>query len=161
MGMEGKLRRISEFELAAYRKNPAKLYSSLFPASANTLADFGRITSLMQDVQKSPVGQRIRERALAGETPLQEDVEALQQEMQNVLKDFPQFANAMANAAPGLTKDKKQLSLHKAWNCLDYLFTGKAWGTDGSVLGRTIFGGCSRPWRGGVNRVFQRSPGIL
>jgi hypothetical protein len=25
--MEGKLRRISEFELAAYRKNPAKLYS--------------------------------------------------------------------------------------------------------------------------------------
>ena len=29
MGMEGKLRRISEFALAAYRKNPAKLYSDL------------------------------------------------------------------------------------------------------------------------------------
>ena len=29
MGMEGKLRQVSEFELAAYRKTPAKLYSDL------------------------------------------------------------------------------------------------------------------------------------
>ena len=69
MGMEGKLRRVSEFELAAYRRNPAKLYSELFPRSPTTLADFGKITSAMQNVQKSEVGRRIQERALAA-TPL-------------------------------------------------------------------------------------------
>src|SRR5579859_3688438 len=52
MGMECRLRRISEFELAAYRKDPAKLYSDLFPSSPTALADFGKVTSLMKEVLK-------------------------------------------------------------------------------------------------------------
>jgi hypothetical protein len=145
MGMEGKLRRISEFELAAYRKNPAKLYSALFPASASPIADFGKIESLIEEVQKSPVGRRIRERTLAGENPFQEDTEALQLEMQNAFKQFPQFATAMANGRPGLGQDGKQLSLHKSWGCLHFLFTGRVWETDNSLLSQAIMGGAEIP----------------
>jgi hypothetical protein len=47
MGMEGKLRRISEFELAAYRKNPAKLYSDLVKHSRSEGAS--KLTSVMQE----------------------------------------------------------------------------------------------------------------
>jgi len=105
MGMEGKLRRISEFELAAYRKSPAKLYSELFPVSGATLADFGKITSAMQNVQQSEVGKRVRERALAGENPLPEDVEGLKREMEEVMRGFPGFAQAMKGHMPGLTEE--------------------------------------------------------
>ena len=155
MGMEGKLRRISEFELAAYRKSPAKLYSELFPVSGATLADFGKITSAMQNVQQSEVGKRVRERALAGENPLPEDVEGLKREMEEVMRGFPGFAQAMKGHMPGLTEDKKQLSLHKSWNVLHYLFTGKAWETDGSPLGKSILGGTEIP---DVNKVMGYGP---
>jgi hypothetical protein len=155
MGMEGKLRRVSEFELAAYRKNPAKLYSELFPSSPSTLSDFGKMTSLMQKAQQSPLGLRIRERALAGEPAIREDVEAFQRELQDLMKGFPQLAKAMEDGQPGLSKDKKQLSLHKSWSCLHYLFTGKAWETDNSVLGKAIVGGVEIP---DVNKVMGYGP---
>ena len=155
MGMEGKLRRVSEFELAAYRRNPAKLYSELFPRSPTTLADFGKITSAMQNVQKSEVGRRIQERALAGETPLPEDVETLKREMEEIMGGFPEFAKVMKQNMPGMTDDKKQLSLHKSWNCLHYLFTGKASETDGSALSKAIFGGAEIP---DVNKVMGYGP---
>ena len=73
MGMEGTLRRISEFELAAYRKNPAKLYSDLFPPSTATLTDFSKFNAAIEKARESGVGQRIRERVLAGETPRPEE----------------------------------------------------------------------------------------
>jgi hypothetical protein len=155
MGMEGKLRRISEFELAAYRKNPAKLYSDIFPVSASPIPNVSKIDSLIKEVQESAVGRRIRERALAGENPFREDMEALKREMQNAFKEFPQFANVLEDARPGLTSDKKQLSLHKSWNCLHYLFTGKAWEADGSALGKAIFGGAEIP---DVNKVMGYGP---
>jgi len=47
MGMEGKLRRISEFALAAYRKNPAKLYSDLMKHYGSE--GVSKLTSAMQE----------------------------------------------------------------------------------------------------------------
>jgi len=150
MGMECRLRRISEFELAAYRKDPAKLYSDLFPSSPTALADFGNVTSLMEEVQNSPLSLRIRERALAGETLLEQDVQAFQREMQDVLKDFPQFAKAMEKHQPGISQDQKSLSLHKSWSCLNFLFIGNGMEPDDSVLGKSILGGAEIPDANGV-----------
>ena len=150
MGMDCRLRRISEFELAAYRKDPDKLYSDLFPSSPTALADFGKVTSLMKEVQNSPLALRIRERALAGETPLEQDVQAFQREMQDILKGFPQFANAMEEHQPGISKDQRSLSLHKSWSCLNFLFIGKGMEPDDSVLGKSILGGVELPDVNGV-----------
>ena len=156
MGMEGKQRRISQFELASYRKTPSKLYADLFPSSSITLADFSKATSsVMDELQNSPLGQRIRQRALAGELPVQEDVEAYQREVQNVLKGYPAFASAMQGALPGITEDGKQISLHKSWSCMHFLFTGNGMEPDNSALGKAILGGAEIP---DVNQVMGYGP---
>jgi hypothetical protein len=155
MGMEGKLRRISEFELAAYRKNPAKLYSDLFPAPATSLAQFTQMTSKMQQLQQSPTMQRIRERVSTGQQPLPEDVAEYKRELQQIVGNVPGLSEAMENQMPGLTNDKKQLSLHKSWSVLHYIFTGKGLEPDNSPLGQAILGGTEIP---DVNQVMGYGP---
>jgi Domain of unknown function (DUF1877) len=125
MGMEGVLLRISEFELAAYRKTPSKLYSGLFPAAGAAVGDFSKMVATITEVQNSPILKRIRERALAGHPPSPEDVQAYKREIQERMKGFPEFAKVLETAGPGLSSDGKRLSLHKSWSCLHFLFTGK------------------------------------
>jgi hypothetical protein len=69
MGMEGKLRQISEFELAFCRKTPAKLYSEIL--AQYEFADISQLSSAMSQLKNSPAAQRIQLMKLAGVHPRQ------------------------------------------------------------------------------------------
>lgn len=155
MGMEGKLRRISEFELAAYRKNPAKLYSDLFSSPPTSLGEFSKLTAKIQDIQQSEVGKRIRERAMSGQAISPEDSEALKAAMSEVFSGVPGLPEAMEDHLPGLSKDKKRLSLHKSWSVLNFLLTGKSMEPGDSPIAQAILGGTEIP---DVNKVMGYGP---
>jgi len=67
MGMEGILRRVSEFELAGFRGEPGKFYSGLATISPQVSS----LHELTQRLQQSELFRRIRERALSGAAPFQ------------------------------------------------------------------------------------------
>ncbi len=143
MGMEGKLRQISEFELASYRKTPAKLYSDLMAKYHSE--SFNKFTSVMQDLQKSPLAQRIQQRAMSGLPPLQEDLNALRKQQEALVSENQEALDEVQSDLMGLSKDGLQLSLYKDWHILPYLLTGKSWETVDSPLGQAIMGGIEIP----------------
>jgi hypothetical protein len=148
MGMEGKLRQISEFELAAYRKTPARLYSDLMAKYES--ANYSKLTSIAREIQESPVFRRIQERAMSGQPPSQEDLDALQRQQEALLKENQGVLDEVQSDTMGLTRDGAQLSLYKDWHLLHYVLTGKSWEPVDSTLGKAIMGGTEIPDRQGV-----------
>lgn len=147
MGMEGKLRQVSEFELAAYRKNPAKFYSDLL--GVKEWPDLIKLNDAIGDLQDSPVGQRIRERALSGQPPI-EDVDEYQRQMEMIHSDNQGVLEKMQSELMGLSKNGTQLSLYKDWHMVHYVLTGKSWEPVDSPLGMAIMGGAELPDAQGV-----------
>lgn len=145
MGMEGMLRQVSEFELASYKKNPEKFYADL--TGSYDLASLGQMQSQLMEVQKSPLGQRVRQRALSGLPPLPEDVAELQRQMHAAMSENPEAQAQIESHLPGPSKDGRRLCLHKSWHCLHFVLTGKAWDPADPPLGNAIMGGTELPDR--------------
>jgi hypothetical protein len=145
VGMEGKLRQISEFELASYRKNPEKFYAGLL--HGYDIESMGQLNAKLRAVQESLLGQKIRERALSGMQPLPEHVAEMQRQMQALMSQNPAAQAAMESHHLGLSKDGTQLSLYKSWHCLHFLLTGKSWEPAEPPLGNAITGDAELPDR--------------
>jgi hypothetical protein len=139
MGMEGKLRQVSEFELAAFKKNPAKFYARFI--DGYDLESLGKLNAKIREVMESPLSQKIRQRALSGLQPLPEDVAEMQRQMQALLNQNPKAQAVLETQHIGLSKDGAQLPLHKSWHCVHYLLTGKSWDPAEPPLGNAIMGG--------------------
>lgn len=145
MGMEGMLRQVSEFELASYKKSPEEFYSDLI--GDYDFESLGDLNAKLLEIQESPLGQKIRQRALSGLQPLAEDVTELQRQMETALTNNPRAQAQMQSHFPGPSKDGKQLCLHKSWHCLHHIFTGKSWDRAEPPLGDAIMGGTELPDR--------------
>lgn len=145
MGMEGMLRQVSEFELASYKRSPEKFYADLM--GSYDLEFLGELDEKFREIQESPLGQKIRQRALSGLQPLPEDVAELQRQMETALSKNPGAKAQMQSHLPGPSKDGNQLCLHKSWHCLHYIFTGKSWDRAEPPLGDAIMGGTELPDR--------------
>lgn len=144
MGIEGKLRQISEFEIARYRKNPDEFYASFMKIP--DLGDASKLVKAMQDIQQSPLGQKVRERAMAGLPPDSDEAKEMQQQMQAIMASHGLAPMQMEDHI-GLSKDGQQLALHKSWHCLHFLLTGKSWEKAEPPLGDAITGGTEIPDR--------------
>jgi len=145
MSMIGKLRQVSEFELARFKKNPGEMVRSLAGSPAFA-ADPQVYTQLRETLQQSPVVQQMMELSKQGKAPTREQQMELQQQMMQLMKQAAGLRKAAMGKSdpPPQTEppaDLKQLDLHKSWHCLHYLLTGKAEGSDGSPLGDAILGG--------------------
>jgi len=145
MGMEGKLRQVSEFELASYRKNPDKLYSDLVPKYDKQ--SVSKMMSAFQDFQNSPLAQRIRQRAASGQPPEPEDIAEMQKRMQEMQGERPKQIGGIDSPHIGLSQDGSILSLHKSWHCLHFVLTGASWDAAEPPLGNAIMGGVEIPDR--------------
>jgi hypothetical protein len=139
MGMEGRLRQVSEFEMAAYKKNPGKLRQDAH--ARHTTPDVERLASFMSEVQKTPMMERIKQRAMQGLPPDPEDIKAYRAQIDNLLKDNAEGFADLQSSHVVVSKDGRELCLHKSWHCLHFLFTGNAGGSGGSHLGEAILGG--------------------
>ena len=144
MSMIGKLRQVSEFELAKFKTNPAEMARAL--AGSPRVGDPQAYTQLRQNLEQSPVVQQLMELSRQGKAPTKEQQLAMRQQMLDLLKQ----AQGMQRTAfgkpdpPSETAPQSgvaELDLHKSWHCLHYLFTGKADGSDGTPLGDAILGG--------------------
>ncbi|HKW61731.1 MAG TPA: YfbM family protein [Candidatus Acidoferrum sp.] len=153
MGMEGKLRQVSEFELAAYRKNPAKFYLEL--VAITEWPDLIKLNAAIQELQDSPLGRRIRERALSGQQPIQEDVDAYHRQIEMVQGQNQGTLEKMKSHLMGLSRNGTQLSLYKDWHMLHYVLTGKSWEPPDSPQGMAIMGGAELP---DIQRVMGYGP---
>src|SRR5436305_14193016 len=102
MGMEGKLRQVSEFELAAYRKNPAKFYSELI--AVKDWPDLTKLNVAIRELQNSPLFHRIRERALSGQPPIQEDLDQYRRQVELVRGENEGTFQEMQYAVMGVSK---------------------------------------------------------
>src|SRR5215467_2751659 len=85
MSMIGKLRQVSEFELASFKKNPAQMVRSL-AASPAFAADPQVYTQLRETLQQSPVVQQMMELSKQGKAPSREQQMELQQQMMQLMK---------------------------------------------------------------------------
>jgi Domain of unknown function (DUF1877) len=148
MGMEAKLRQVSEFELAAYRKNPAKFYSDL--TAAKQWPDLIKLNAAIRELQNSPLFQRIRERALSGQPPVQEDLHEYRRQVELVRGENQGTLEKMHAELLGLSKNGTQLSLYETWHMLHYVLTGTGWEAVDSPLGMAIMGGTELPDTGRV-----------
>jgi Domain of unknown function (DUF1877) len=143
MGMEGKLRQVSEFELASYRKTPAKLYADLLAKYQSE--NFTKFISMTKEFQESPLMKRIQQRAMSGLPPLPEDLDALQKQQEALISENREVMDEVHSDLMGLSKDGLQLSLYKDWHLLHYLLTGKGWETVDTPVGQAIMGGIEIP----------------
>lgn len=143
MGMEGKLRRITEFELASYRKNPVKFYQDLLKKSLPE--GFAELQSASKRMQSSIFMKRIQERAASGLPPLQEDMDALKKQQEEISRDHKTVLDALQANLMGISRDGRQLSLYKDWHVMHYLLTGKSWDPVGSPLGWAVMGQTELP----------------
>lgn len=150
MSMIGKLRQVSEFELARYKKNPADLVRALVgaPHSLHPLLnpDPQFYAQLREAMLQSPAMQRMAELAKNHQMPTREEQLAAQQEMMKLAQGLRQGSSgqpppAQQSPATPAAQPSNELDLHKSWHCLHFLFTGKAEGGDGTPLGDAILGG--------------------
>jgi hypothetical protein len=123
MGMEGKLRQVSAFELAAYRNNPEKFYCELI--SRHSSGDIANFTSAMMQLQQSPLAQRIHDRAASGKMPIQADVDEFRGQKEVVRSRNKEVVEQLQSKVMGLSKDGLQLSLYKDWHIIHCALTGK------------------------------------
>jgi len=148
MGMEGKLRQISEFELASYRKDPGKAYDAVINRYKSP--DLMRLRGKMKELESSPILKRIQARVTAGQPPDPEDTNAYHAQMGAILAENQQGLAELQSLHMGLSKGGQELSLHKSWHCLHFLLTGKSWDPVDSPLGKAILGGKEIPDRHNV-----------
>jgi hypothetical protein len=97
------------------------------------------------EIQQSPLGQKIRQRALSGREPLPGDVTELQKQMQAAMSQHPKAQAQIEAKLPGIHRDGSELCLHKSWYCLHFLLTGKSWDPAEPSLGNAISGGSELP----------------
>jgi hypothetical protein len=145
MSMIGKLRQISEFELAKFKKNPAEMVRALVGSSA-VAADPQVYMQLRATLQQSAVVQQMMELSKQGKAPTREQQLELQQQMVQLMKQAAGLRKAAIGKSDSPSQsetraDLNELDLHKSWHCLHYLFTGKVEGSDGSPLGDALLGG--------------------
>ena len=148
MGMEGKLRQVSEFELASYRQDPFAVYAAVIDRQKSP--DVQQLVAKMRELLSSPIMKRIQERAAARIPPDPEDVAAYQAQTKALREENQQGFAELQALHTGLSKDGMELSLHKSWHCLHFLLTGKSWDRVDSPLGKAIMGGREIPDRQGV-----------
>ena len=144
MSMIGKLRQVSEFELAKFKANPSELARAL--AGSPRIGDPQAYTQLRQNLEQSPVVQQLMELSRQGQAPTKEQQLAMRQQMLDLLKQAQgmqraAFGKSVPPPSPAVQSGAVELDLHKSWHCLHFLFTGKADGSDGTPLGDAILGG--------------------
>jgi hypothetical protein len=144
MSMIGKLRQVSEFDLAKYKKNPREMVRAL--AGAQLPGDPAGFATLRETLQQSPVVKKMIElRQQQKMLSPQEQAEA-QQEMLKLMKQAVQTQKGLAKVPPAGPQSagkaaNDELDLHKSWHCLHFMLTGKVEGSDGTPLGDAILGG--------------------
>lgn len=145
MSMIGKLRQVSEFELAKYKKNPGEIVRALAGGPLHT--DPAAYSQLRDALQKSPAAQRMMELVKSGQSPTREEQIELQKQMtelanqaRGMLKDVLGKPPSSATKSPEESTGS-DLDLHKSWHCLHFMMTGKVEGSDGTPLGDAILGG--------------------
>lgn len=148
MGMEGKLRQVSETELNTYRKNPEKLYADVMQRASPP--EVQQFIAKMMELQTSAVVKRIQERASAGLAPHPADSEAYREQMNALIAENREAITGLEWMHIGCSKNGQELSLHKSWHCLHYILTGKSWEPVDSTLGKAILGGEELPDQQGV-----------
>jgi len=145
MSMIGKLRQVSEFDLAKYKKNPGEMVRAL--AGALPPGDPAGFATLRETLQQSPVVQKMMELSKQQKALSREQQVEMQQEMLKLMKEAVQMQKAgLAKAAAPEPQStgraaREELDLHKSWHCLHFMFTAKVEGPDGTALGDTILGG--------------------
>jgi hypothetical protein len=144
MSMIGKLRRVSEFELARYKKNPRELVRLL--AAGPLQLDPQLYEQMRETLQRSPSVQQMMEMAKQGKRPSGPEQVELQKNMMQLLKQALAVQKASpakpsGGGPPAENPAAEELDLHKSWHCLHFLFTGKVDGSDGTPLGEAILGG--------------------
>jgi hypothetical protein len=111
VGMEGKLRQLSESELAAYRRNPDKLYTDLGRYNS---PDIQNLTAKVPELQALPVVKRMQGRAAAGLPPDPKDVEEYRAKAAALVMGNQEAFDAVKSLHIGSSKDGRELSLHKS-----------------------------------------------
>jgi isopenicillin N synthase-like dioxygenase len=145
MSMIGKLRQVSEFDLARYKKNPGEMVRAL--AGAQHTGDPAGFATLRETLQQSPVVQKIMELSKQQKALSREEQVEMQQEMMKLMKQAVQMQKgglakvSSGEAQPGGRAASEELDLHKSWHCLHFMLTGKVEGSDGTALGGSILGG--------------------
>ena len=144
MSMIGKLRQVSEFELAKYKKNPAEMVRAL--SGGLQVGEAQAYTQMRELMDQSPAVLRMMELRKQGKMPTREELLEVQREATQALRQMGAIRKAaLSKAAPPAQPQQPggpvELDLHKSWHCLHFLFTGKAEGSDGSPLGDAILGG--------------------
>jgi hypothetical protein len=143
--MIGKLRQVSEFDLAKYKKNPGEMVRAL--AGALQPGDPAGFATLREMLQQSPVVQKMMELSKQQEMLSREQQVEMQQEMMKLMKEDVQMQKAgqakAAAAEPRSTGSaaREEFDLHKSWHSLHFMFTGKVEGSDGTALGDAILRG--------------------
>jgi Domain of unknown function (DUF1877) len=143
MSMIGKLRQVSEFELAKYKKNPAEMVRALAGGPGGS-ADF---SVLRETLQQSPVVKKMIELRQQHQVLSREEQAEVQQEMMKLMKQAVQMQKqglakmSSPESLPAGRSENQELDLHKSWHCLHFMFTGRAEDTDGTALGDAILGG--------------------
>ena len=145
MSMIGRLRQVSEFDLAKYKKNPGEMVRALagsqFPGGA------GNFAGLREMLQESPVIKKMMELSKQQRAFSREEQLEAQQEMMKLMKQAVQQQKEGLGKIPAGAKEAnekaadEQLDLHKSWHCLHFMLTGKAEETGGTPLGDAILGG--------------------
>jgi hypothetical protein len=79
MSMIGKLRQVSEFQLARYKKNPGEIVRTL--AAGPLQLDPQRYAQMRETLQRSPSVQQMMELAKPGQAPTCEQQIETQQQM--------------------------------------------------------------------------------
>jgi len=135
MSMIGKLRQVSEFELARYKKNPREMVRVL--AAEPLQLDPQLYAQMRETLQRSPSVQQMMETAEQGKRPSGPEQIELQQQMMQLLKQAlavqkASSAKPSGGGQPAENSPADELDLHKSWHCLHFLFTGKVEGLDGT-----------------------------
>jgi Domain of unknown function (DUF1877) len=145
MSMIGKLRQVSEFDLAKYKKNPNEMMRAL--AGAQDAGGIAGFAVLRETLEQSPVMKKMLELRQQQKVPSREEQLEMQQEMMMLMKQAVQMRkeglgkiSLGAKEAPAKPANE-ELDLHKSWHCLHFMLTGKAEETGGTPLGDAILGG--------------------
>jgi len=144
MSMIGRLRQVSELELANYQASPSAMAGAL--TGARELGDPQTYAQLRENLQQSPLVQQMMELSEQGKPPTRDQQIELQQQMRQLLQQARGMQKAaLAKAAPATPPAAEsgwqEVNLQKSWHCLHFLLTGRAEGPDGTPLGDAILGG--------------------
>jgi isopenicillin N synthase-like dioxygenase len=150
MSMIGKLRQMSEFDLAKYKKNPGEMVRAL--AGAQHPGDSAGFATLRDTLQQSPVVKKMIELRQQQKALSREEQAEVQQEMMKLMKQALQMQKELTKISSSEPQSagraaSEELDLHKSWHCLHFMFTGKVEGSDGTALGDAILGGTENWWR--------------